>query len=315
VLVVSLFIASTLGKIYLVETGVKGGYERGNRGSYRVTNFPNRTPKRARPLEPVLEHGADYTDDSYDDNFKNELEELELEAAEEYGSDYSDTAAGQDNTAELAEQGRQLAMKYGVDIKPEDIEILTYQYKGDGSGKDDMDLATLASLAKRMMKPALRLRKENPTEYESVRDQVKDKFRLNIDGLTDFASKNDLEIAISDDMIRGRSGGDYNAEQGGNHSINLEDFAHEMAIDFNVTLTEQDRELFGVYDPQEGVNSLLGHLDEVLDFGQRLLPHARQLAEEDPERFVEIAEELKAHFNIDVNLIISLLGLLGLHGW
>merc|ERR1711915_206845 len=288
-LLVALCAVSTLGKSYLVKTkGVKVGTKHPGKVVFRgLRKHPNR--KRGPIIPPAIEHGADYMDDLED------YYDMNTESYPQHSDDY-----------ELAALGRELAAKHGMELQPEDVEVLKMQHPG----QDYADITSIASFAKRAMPVALRLRKENPEEYRKVAEQVKDNFKIDLDGMIDMVDEVDID-GLGDDMIKGRSGGNEAAGDYFEESDDqLEEFTRKLSVEFGFELTEQDKELFRAYDPKKGLSSLLGHYSQALDFGRRLAPVARKLKSENPEKFNQIVDEFQQKFNIDVLFLASLTGML-----
>jgi len=320
-LLVALCAVSTLGKSYLVKTkGVKKvGTKHPGKVVFRgLRKHPNR--KRGPIIPPAIEHGADYMDDledyydmnteSYpqhsDDYYIDHDARVNVPADVEHGADYSEGTETASGDYELAALGRELAAKHGMELQPEDVEVLKMQHPG----QDYADITSIASFAKRAMPVALRLRKENPEEYRKVAEQVKDNFKIDLDGMIDMVDEVDID-GLGDDMIKGRSGGNEAAGDYFEESDDqLEEFTRKLSVEFGFELTEQDKELFRAYDPKKGLSSLLGHYSQALDFGRRLAPVARKLKSENPEKFNQIVDEFQQKFNIDVLFLASLTGML-----
>jgi len=286
ILTLALFIASVHGKTFLIETAA------------RRDAGPVRPPLikygRAKSLgrKAVMEHGVDYSNDIMEDTNS-------INKAVEYGDDYSE---GADDKEDPAEFGRKIASKVGMKLEPEDMQILRLR----NGGPEDMDITEVASFASRALPVAMKLKKENPTEFQQVADQVRKRLNLDVDGLIGLATEKDIENGVNEDMFKGRStSGDYSSS----YTPSLEDFADELAKEFGFHITQEDRELFKVYDPKVGVISLLPYFSQALDFARRLLPFATKLRVEDPERFDSIVEEFRKKYNIDIILMASMVGM------
>merc|ERR1711915_1050513 len=240
----------------------------------------------------VVEHGVDYSNDIMEDTNN-------INKAVEYGDDYSE---GEDDIADPAEFGRQIASKHGLKLEPEDMQILRLR---NGS-PEDLDITEVASFASRALPVAMKLKKENPKEFQQVADQVRKRLNLDVDGLIGLATEKDIENGVNEDMFKGRSdAGDYYTS----YTPSLEDFANQLASEFGFNITEADRELFRVYDPKVGVMSLLPYFPQAMDFARRLLPYATRLRAKDPERFNSIVEEFRKKYNIDIILMASMVGM------
>jgi len=286
ILTVALFIGSTQGKTFLIKTAA-----RKDAGPVFHPQIKyGRTKSMGR--KAVVEHGVDYSNDIMEDTNN-------INKAVEYGDDYSE---GEDDIADPAEFGRQIASKHGLKLEPEDMQILRLR---NGS-PEDLDITEVASFASRALPVAMKLKKENPKEFQQVADQVRKRFKLDVDGLIGLATEKDIENGVNDDMIKGRSdAGDYVRS----YIFSFEDFAIQLASEFGFHITEEDRVLFRFYDPQIGLISLLPYFSQALDFANRFLPFATKLQLRDPDRFDCIVDEFRHKYNTDIILMSSMAGM------